>query len=151
AQQGAPEEVYRRPETEFVARFLGECNLLPATIVGENGGRVELASDAVGCFAARRDHVSRRLGDAACLAAIRPENVRLGPSGSGRLRGVVEERSYLGARTRYLVATGRTSFIVISDERDAMAAGTEVGIDWDDEAVALVAPAVPNGREGSGA
>ncbi|HEU0115036.1 MAG TPA: ABC transporter ATP-binding protein, partial [Thermomicrobiales bacterium] len=46
AQQGAPEEVYRHPETEFAARFLGECNLIPATIVGGSGDFVELASEA---------------------------------------------------------------------------------------------------------
>ncbi|HEX5498572.1 MAG TPA: ABC transporter ATP-binding protein, partial [Thermomicrobiales bacterium] len=101
AQQGLPEEVYRRPETEFVARFLGECNLFPATIVGASGDRVELASEPIGRFAAPRGHVSPRLAGDACLAAIRPEDVRIGPPDAGRLQGKVEERSYLGARTRY--------------------------------------------------
>jgi iron(III) transport system ATP-binding protein len=29
---GTPEEVYKRPTTEFVAQFLGHCNFLPATV-----------------------------------------------------------------------------------------------------------------------
>ena len=32
-QEGKPEEVYRRPATEFVARFLGLANLLPGQVV----------------------------------------------------------------------------------------------------------------------
>src|SRR3712207_886189 len=40
AQEGTPEEVYRRPRTEFVARFLGECNLIPSVIVERDQGGV---------------------------------------------------------------------------------------------------------------
>ena len=32
-QSGAPEEVYRRPVSEFSARFMGECNILPYDII----------------------------------------------------------------------------------------------------------------------
>ena len=32
-QSGSPEEVYRRPVSEFCARFMGECNILPYDII----------------------------------------------------------------------------------------------------------------------
>lgn len=32
-QTGTPEEIYRRPGTEFVATFMGECNILPYEII----------------------------------------------------------------------------------------------------------------------
>ncbi len=31
-QAGSPEEIYERPSTEFVARFIGRCNTLPGTL-----------------------------------------------------------------------------------------------------------------------
>ncbi|HEU5432870.1 MAG TPA: TOBE domain-containing protein, partial [Thermomicrobiales bacterium] len=104
----------------------------------------ELVSDAIGRFAAPCGNVSPRLAGDACLAAIRPEEVRLGPAGSGRLAGRVVERSYLGARTRYVIDAERISFVAIADERGAVAVGDVVGIDWRDEAVALVAPEPPS-------
>ncbi len=32
-QMGSPEDIYRRPSTEFVATFMGECNILPYDII----------------------------------------------------------------------------------------------------------------------
>jgi ABC-type Fe3+/spermidine/putrescine transport system ATPase subunit len=72
-QVGPPAEVYDRPRTPFVARFLGEANLLPrAALGGEPGG----------------------------LVLVRPERCRLGPAADGcpwswpgRARAV----SFLGA------------------------------------------------------
>ena len=32
-QLGSPRQIYDRPETEFVARFVGRCNIIPAVIV----------------------------------------------------------------------------------------------------------------------
>ena len=37
-QVGTPEEVYRRPESRFVASFLGQSNLLSARVSSVNGG-----------------------------------------------------------------------------------------------------------------
>jgi len=43
AQVGTPEEIYKHPATEFVARFVGSMNLLPARVTGHDqlvvGGR----------------------------------------------------------------------------------------------------------------
>ncbi|MGX9347736.1 ABC transporter ATP-binding protein [Microbacterium sp. KNMS] len=83
-QIGTPREVYEYPQTEFVARFLGLSNLLPA--------------DAAERIAGRREALS-----------IRPERVRvLGPDEHARpgevtVAGVVAEVVYTGPSTRYLV------------------------------------------------
>ena len=55
-QQGSPEDVYRRPETRFVATFLGQSNLLPgrialvgngiATVSLDNGHQIEATAPA---------------------------------------------------------------------------------------------------------
>jgi sulfate transport system ATP-binding protein len=101
-QVGTPEEVYNRPETEYVATFLGAANLLLGVA---GGGRVELGTASVeaGEEAARfQDGQSVKL-------VFRPEDVQL--SGDGRLpggcrrltNGVVEERHFVGAYERLTV------------------------------------------------
>jgi spermidine/putrescine transport system ATP-binding protein len=87
-QCGEPRILYEEPATAFVANFLGASNLIPASV--ENGGL------KVGEFTLRAD-VDGRSGDA--LAMIRPERVRLEPSGAGgenRVPGMVEAVVYLG-------------------------------------------------------
>jgi ABC-type Fe3+/spermidine/putrescine transport system ATPase subunit len=45
-QVGTPEEVYRRPATPFVARFLGRANFLPGVVVRREAAAVVVALDA---------------------------------------------------------------------------------------------------------
>jgi ABC-type Fe3+/spermidine/putrescine transport system ATPase subunit len=67
-----PAEVLRRPATEFLARFMGGANLLPATVLDPEGTRV-LVGDRVELHTAR----PREGGE--LLVAIRPESVLLQP------------------------------------------------------------------------
>jgi len=71
-QAGSPLELYRRPANAFVARFIGSprMNMLPGAL----------------------------LGDAeAAQVGVRPEHVRIGPPGSGRLSGTVAMVEHLGS------------------------------------------------------
>jgi spermidine/putrescine transport system ATP-binding protein len=105
-QMGPPEELYEKPTTSFVARFLGASNLLPGTVEGQSG--VRLASGAL-------VNVEQQLPAAGSRVAvgIRPEKVRLVPSrdGENRLSGTIFDRSYVGVATQYTVKTpdGRVS------------------------------------------
>ncbi|PYS84573.1 MAG: hypothetical protein DMF67_04220 [Acidobacteria bacterium] len=101
-QVGTPEEVYNRPETEYVATFLGAANLLLGVAAG---GRVELgtASIEAGAESARfREGQSVKL-------VFRPEDVHLSltgalPEGCRRLtNGVIEEKHFVGAYERLTV------------------------------------------------
>jgi ABC-type nitrate/sulfonate/bicarbonate transport system ATPase subunit len=38
AGEGAPRDLYEKPQTEFVARFMGEANIVPAIAVRDGGG-----------------------------------------------------------------------------------------------------------------
>ena len=82
-QIGTAREVYEYPQTDFVARFLGLSNLIPA--------------DAVGA------------GPAGATVSIRPERVRLLPAGAGvpegdaAIAGEVAELVYTGPSTRYVI------------------------------------------------
>ena len=87
-QVGSPREVYEFPQTEFVAKFLGTTNLLPADLSGD------------------------LLGEA-CVHSVRPERVHLvDPTapvevGSVTLAGTIAEAVYAGPNTKYLVDTDR--------------------------------------------
>jgi spermidine/putrescine transport system ATP-binding protein len=113
-QLGRPEDLYDHPATAFTASFLGQCNLVPATVVSVSGSRVEVRADAGGQgqgLAVPRD---RAPADVAVghevLLGVRPEKVSLladgGPSPSGAdVLGParVLDRSYTGVSTQYLV------------------------------------------------
>ena len=75
-QIASPETLYEEPEREFVARFIGDNNLLPGRIASANGDicKVETAGGAVTAFRVHADHA----GDRAVLA-IRPERIAVSP------------------------------------------------------------------------
>ncbi len=110
-QVGTPKEIYERPETHFVADFIGETNFIPGTLLGrsEGGyGQVQLADGAV-----VRARLSHALGEhaGAVTVAIRPERIGIAAEGdqpeSDRLTmldAVLAESQYIGTDTRYTLA-----------------------------------------------
>ena len=64
-QTGAPEELYRRPGSEFVARFLGLKNLLPGEVKNSPSGL--LVHTPIGAFPAPGAAPGQ------CLALVRPD------------------------------------------------------------------------------
>jgi ABC-type Fe3+/spermidine/putrescine transport system ATPase subunit len=102
-QVGTPEDVYNRPETEYVATFLGAANLLLGVVA--EGDRVELGA---GFIEAGAEAARFRPGQAVKLV-FRPEDVRLSttgemPDGCNPLaNGTVEEKNFVGAYERLTV------------------------------------------------
>lgn len=143
-QLGSPSDLYERPETAFVAGFLGVSNLLPGSLNGdglvrlEGGGDVHVPESALG---GRRGRVA---------VGIRPEKLRLapgnGPGGDGVnvLDGVVAERSYIGVSTQYIVetASGRMTVYAQNAEPGAVqpSPGERVSVAWNPEATFVVDP-----------
>lgn len=98
-QLGAPEELYERPRTEFVAGFLGISNLLPGAVAGDGlirldgGGEVRVPPSAI----------NGRSGRVA--VGVRPEKLRLGADEPNVIDGRVAETAYIGVATQYVVET----------------------------------------------
>jgi ABC-type Fe3+/spermidine/putrescine transport system ATPase subunit len=101
-QIGTPHEVYNKPETEFVATFLGAANLLLGVVSGRNislGSVVVPAAEETAQF---QDGQSVKM-------IFRPEDVCLSrtgtlPESARRLtNGIVEEISFVGAYERLTV------------------------------------------------
>jgi len=103
-QVGTPASVYHRPETAFVAGFLGSANLIPATALGSEPPAVALPGGTTLTLASgeRLPPEGRSV-----TVVVRPEALRveegdaaasLPPSAPvNRLSGVVESRTSLGA------------------------------------------------------
>lgn len=98
-QIGTPDDVYNRPETEYVATFLGAANLLLGVV---NRGAVEIGTAAI---PAEEETARFRDGQAVKLI-FRPEDICLSmtgqlPAGCRRLsNGVIEEINFVGAYQR---------------------------------------------------
>jgi spermidine/putrescine transport system ATP-binding protein len=143
-QLGAPEALYERPATAFVAGFLGVSNLLKGKVLSVNG---ELAEVELG-----RGEIVRVPADglppgAAVTIGVRPEKLRLlpasaepkdgGPETRNSLEGTVTDAGYLGVSTQYAVRlddgydlTVYTQNIDISGTGEQVSAGERVRLTW---------------------
>ncbi|MGD1876091.1 MAG: ABC transporter ATP-binding protein [Kiloniellaceae bacterium] len=138
-QAASPEEIYTRPASEFVARFLGNSNLLDGCVLGRTGGRLRLAVPDLGEVLADPEGVAPgapepRDGDALRLV-IRAEKLQL-TNGAGaddtdstRLAGRIEAVDYQGQAARYFVTVGGHSLQAINaiDQRP-FAQGDDVSV-----------------------
>jgi iron(III) transport system ATP-binding protein len=109
-QVGTPVEVYRRPRSPFVARFVGQMNFIPAVAGGEPG-RVRVGDTEV-C------HVSPdALGAGVRVTlAIRPEEIVVGPAaqrGANRLLTKIQGVQFLGSFTRLSLRLPGAADVVI--------------------------------------
>jgi ABC-type spermidine/putrescine transport systems, ATPase components len=94
-QVGTPAEIYTLPATEFVAKFVGQINLLPVKVVDPNQGIVRLGEQKI--QAGKFGHLN---GNPIRLA-VRPEELSHGfIEGENNLNGKVEAISYLGSIVR---------------------------------------------------
>jgi spermidine/putrescine transport system ATP-binding protein len=135
-QLGPPDELYERPETAFVAGFLGVSNLLP----GAASGPSTIALDGGPSVSVAPEALNGRSGRVA--VGIRPEKIRIDPSTANKLEGKVFERAYVGVATQYIVDTpaGRVIVYVQNAEPGAGMAdpGDPITIGFDPEATFVV-------------
>lgn len=112
-QLDAPEELYRRPETPFVARFLGGANVLHGVISRLENNTATLTIGEGVYLPLVKVPDRARLGTTLSVA-IRPEELR--PTGEGRpatLKATVKKRRYLGSHDEYLVSAGDVGLLTM--------------------------------------
>jgi spermidine/putrescine transport system ATP-binding protein len=135
-QLGSPDQLYERPATPFVARFLGVSNLLEGEADGD--GNVRLNDGTI----VRAPGSKGRKGPVA--VGIRPEKIRLGAGEENSLTGEVKERAYIGVSTQYIVSTSHGPITVYVQNSDANAVavqpGDQVTVSWSPEATFVVTP-----------
>ena len=132
-QIGTPAEIYDRPQSRFVADFIGEINVFDGRVEGERfvggDGRALPAPTAA--------------SDRAIALAIRPEKLRAVEPGTGLLDGSIESANFLGGQALYRVATGDAKRILLketlSTTQRVRAVGQSLALTWSAEDAVLLA------------
>ncbi|MBA3372987.1 MAG: ABC transporter ATP-binding protein [Euzebyaceae bacterium] len=139
-QLGHPEQLYERPRTQFVANFLGQSNMLRATVDGRDGDLVTLRiADTTLVVPAEMLSHGMLTASGEVHVGVRPEKLDLAPvddpvpQGRNALRGVVVDTSFMGTSTQYLVRTGWDQELTVFAQNrhtDVVAPGTRVRLTW---------------------
>jgi spermidine/putrescine transport system ATP-binding protein len=147
-QVGSPEDVYERPETTFVAGFIGVSNLMPGVVSSGSGGRGAVRLDAGVEVEVPLDGL--RQGER-CHAVVRPEKLRIATadqpesSDGPAVDGVVESSVFLGTSTQIVVRLAGdvpiTVLVPNADEAERQrlpGGGANVKLSWAPEHMHLV-------------
>jgi spermidine/putrescine transport system ATP-binding protein len=129
-QIGSPAEIYHRPSSEFVAGFIGEANLLPASTVDAAAGT-------------------------SSVFMVRPERVTVSERalpGQTSVAGTITELIFRGANTRVEMATAAgdqlVAHVVDGIDVGALRPGGTAFANWDPDAGYLV-PSSPSSTTSS--
>lgn len=129
-QLGDPEILYERPQTRFVAGFLGVSNLLPATPDGASDGYAGYRLADGTAVRVPRQLVQGQTG--AVAIGVRPEKIRLSEATASvapalnRLTGVISDASYLGVSTQYIVSLGGGRSVTVYEQNVERATKSEL-------------------------
>jgi ABC-type Fe3+/spermidine/putrescine transport system ATPase subunit len=143
-QIGRPEEVYRRPATAFVARFLGRANFLAGTVamVDANGTLVAIDGGALSIVAGQRPGLG---AGQPVHVMIRQESIRLAPGESedrrpNRFPATVVFHAFAGQSHHYVVqlVDGRELEIAAPGAALPLARGSRAHVEWQPEDVILL-------------
>jgi putative spermidine/putrescine transport system ATP-binding protein len=133
-QVAAPDELYDRPATAFVAEFVGTMNRLPGEL-GAGGGTVTVLGSTVPV-----QDGGPASGPVTVL--VRPENLTVAPAEGGN--GIVFLRTFLGATSRITVLLSGDLQVLIdvpSTHAAAMTPGASVKVGIPSAPVLVVADA----------
>jgi iron(III) transport system ATP-binding protein len=136
-QIGAPNEVYRRPATRFVADFIGRANFIETCADKVTGDQVTMA--LLGRQITIKVNPAPKVGDI-LTAVVRPEALTL-RADSSLPQAKVEQAMYLGSSVDYIVRANDTALIVVDADPRAshiFGEGQLVGVDFIAEAVHLL-------------
>jgi putrescine transport system ATP-binding protein len=106
-QVGSPVEVYESPNSRFVGDFIGNANMIDATVSGGDDGLWRIDSPGLATtLLARHDQPLPR--DLPVTVMVRPEKMTIGrsrsPDADNQLEGRIVDIAYLGDMSIYHVA-----------------------------------------------
>ena len=142
AQIGTPIEIYRQPNSRFVADFIGRANFIQGTIRAISEGKltVEALGKTLDVNAVSADY---HVGQTANIV-IRPEMALIDPVGEQSkftVPGIVRESAYLGHMVEYEIEVdGQLLSLIETDPRRTIIhkPGKEVNVSFFDETLLVV-------------
>jgi len=153
-QIAAPEEMYERPATEFVADFLGASNLLPGRVAGVDGAVARVALDGAGEVRLPAAHLPQ--GADRVKVGVRPEKLHprradeAGRTDLNEVSGQVRTSTFLGLGHQLEIdgPDGRRLVVYVQNAgEEAPGAGAQVSLCWRPEHTFVVRPSESAGEE----
>ncbi|WP_349305908.1 ABC transporter ATP-binding protein [Clostridium swellfunianum] len=118
-QLGAPDEIYERPVTRFVADFIGDTNLLEGKVTAvENGSAFLRLGNQFDCIKVSAGNLT--LGEEVSVA-VRPERIKLSylsHEGEVYLKGSLKDRIYTGTSYKTVIELGNGKLITVNEPID---------------------------------
>ena len=114
SQIGSPSEIYHKPNSTFVADFLGRTNLIPGKVVGRDGDALHMQTPIGSMLASSEQQTATDV-----ILSIRPEQIRLAAGhraaspASNRLTAKVIESTFLGETAEYVLEINGHRFTVL--------------------------------------
>ena len=120
-QEGSPEKIYNEPENAFVADFIGDSNILHATMVRDK---------LVNILGTNFECVDTGFGENNPVdIVIRPEDIELVPRGKGTLPGVVTGVIFKGVHYEMDVEAGGYEWLVHSTRLNEVGSEVDISVD----------------------
>ncbi|MBI2000994.1 MAG: ABC transporter ATP-binding protein [candidate division NC10 bacterium] len=139
-QEGTAEDLYRRPDSEFVAQFIGRTNLLSGRVQSAGLGGIEL--EVAGRHLRLSGDAARVTGGQIVRLVVRPEVIELRPADSGDgIPGTIASRTFLGEKAEYQVRVGADLLQVTSYnpvQRGLFSVGQPVTLHFPAEGIQLL-------------
>ena len=146
-QIGTPAEIYDHPRTSYVARFVGEANVLQGTVAGRDGD-VLVLDCAGGCARVQAPKDAPAQGAPVTLA-VRSERVEFDRTSDCGLPATVREKRFAGGMLRIELALADGTALVASRHGIDLPIqpGEAVRVWWQPEDAVLVDRDAPGVKE----
>src|SRR5262249_39546863 len=138
-QIGAPDDLYHRPVSSFVANFLGQSNLLDGQVEDTGPPVCVRTADGIALYSQPLPSDTAQIGEPVSVM-VRPENVAIATAGDASggienaIEGTVHESITLGGVVRHYVTGPRGRlFISVEFNRPGLRLldkGTPVRLSW---------------------
>lgn len=131
-QVGSPKDLYYSPQTTYMAKFFGECNLINCQVLNEDTNSIKVKSEFGNFVIPKNNNVSHELE---FIYGIRPEEVKLVSKNENSMQVKIRDISFKGS-TSTINATNEKgdAFLKIqnisSNISQSLSTGTLISIEF---------------------
>jgi iron(III) transport system ATP-binding protein len=138
AQIGSADEIYHRPNSRYVADFIGQANEISGTVTGFEGDFCRVQTPLGSLTGTAVDPTALTEGKTVTVM-FRPEQVRVGDAATAtnRFTGTVRRAIFLGANIEHLVDVSNTMITIHGTGTDRHAEGAELSLSIPSNAVRI--------------
>lgn len=137
-QIGTAKEIYEKPQTKFVAGFIGESNLFEANVDIISGNELELMMENGRVKAKGEGFVKEEI----VYISVRPENTHLSDKDVDgfTLKGIVKDQIYVGSVLKTIVELPNGKEVKVNNHPDAYVypVGAAVTVYWDQDKAVVI-------------